>query len=96
MLLIKLRKSSEIILKNTEINPFLQIATDGNYQDICEYIQRELQKVGFDCRIDLMPSSTLRQSRATAKLPVFRASWIADYPDAENYFSLFLQQKYSA
>ncbi|AEK23546.1 Dipeptide-binding protein [Capnocytophaga canimorsus Cc5] len=85
-------KAKEIVRNYIEKHgnkPFLQIATDGNYQDICEYIQRELQKVGFDCRIDLMPSSTLRQSRATAKLPVFRASWIADYPDAENYFSLF-------
>ncbi len=26
---------------------------------------------------------------ATGKSPFFRASWIADYPDAENYLSLF-------
>lgn len=26
---------------------------------------------------------------AHAKIPFFRASWIADYPDAENYLSLF-------
>ena len=30
-----------------------------------------------------------RQLVATSKLSVFRASWIADYPDAENYLSLF-------
>ncbi|MDO5607024.1 MAG: ABC transporter substrate-binding protein [Capnocytophaga sp.] len=74
--------------------PGIRIATDANYLDICEYIQRELQKIGFDCAIDLMPSSALRQSRATLKLPLFRASWIADYPDAENYLSLFYSKNF--
>lgn len=76
-------------VKKTGKAPKIAISTDANYVDICEYIQRELQKIGFECSIDLMPSSTLRQSKATAKLPFFRASWIADYPDAENYLSLF-------
>jgi peptide/nickel transport system substrate-binding protein len=32
--------------------------------------------------------------KAQAKLPFFRASWIADYPDAENYLSLFYSQNF--
>ena len=30
-----------------------------------------------------------------AKLSFFRASWIADYPDAENYLSLFYSKNHS-
>ena len=32
---------------------------------------------------------------ATSKLSFFRASWIADYPDAENYLSLFYSKNHS-
>ena len=36
-----------------------------------------------------MPTASLRQAKSSGKLELFRASWIADYPDAENYLSLF-------
>ena len=29
------------------------------------------------------------------KFPIFRASWIADYPDAENYLSLFYSKNFT-
>ena len=32
--------------------------------------------------------------KAEARLPFFRASWIADYPDAENYLLLFLSRNF--
>jgi peptide/nickel transport system substrate-binding protein len=32
---------------------------------------------------------------ATSKLSFFRGSWIADYPDAENYLSLFYSDNFS-
>ena len=32
---------------------------------------------------------------ATSKLSFFRGSWIADYPDAENYLSLFYSKNHS-
>jgi len=70
-------------------NPEISINTDRNYLDLCEYIQRELAQIGLKVTIDVNPPSTLRQLKADGKLPVFRASWIADYPDAENYLSLF-------
>ena len=63
--------------------------------DICEYIQRELQKVGLEVNIEVMPPSTLRQRKSSGELDAFRASWIADYPDAENYLSLFYSQNFT-
>ena len=75
--------------------PEITITTDANYVDLCEYIQRELQKTGLLVTIDVIPPSTLRQSKATGKLDLFRASWIADYPDAENYLSLFYSKNFT-
>lgn len=69
--------------------PEITIGTNSQYLDICEYIQRELEKIGINVTIDVMPPSTLRQMKSSGELPIFRASWIADYPDAENYLSLF-------
>ena len=67
----------------------LVLSTDANYIDIVEYIQRELLEIGVLIKIIIMPPSSLRQAKSNGKLELFRASWIADYPDAENYLSLF-------
>jgi len=75
--------------------PKIAINTDATYLDLCEYIQRELQKIGIEVAVDVNPPATLRQAKANGKLPVFRASWIADYPDAENYLSLFYSQYFA-
>jgi len=45
--------------------------------------------------IEVMPNSALRQGMATGKVDFFRGSWIADYPDAENYFSLFYSKNFA-
>jgi peptide/nickel transport system substrate-binding protein len=74
--------------EKTGLEPKITLSTDANYVDICEYLQRELQKIGIDIKIDVMPPATLKQARSSGKLEMFRSSWIADYPDAENYLSL--------
>jgi len=42
-----------------------------------------------------MPPSTLRQLKSSGELDAFRGSWIADYPDAENYLSLFYSKNFT-
>ncbi len=67
----------------------ISLSTNAGYLDLAEYLQREWQKIGITVAIDVMPPATLRQGMASGKLAFFRGSWIADYPDAENYLSLF-------
>jgi peptide/nickel transport system substrate-binding protein len=76
-------------------SPTITITTNSNYLDLCEFIQRELEKIGMNVNVDVIPPSTLRQGKANGKLPIFRASWIADYPDAENYLSLFYSKNFT-
>lgn len=76
-------------------NPEVSITTNGQYLNFCEYIQRELEKIGLTASINVIPASTIRELRSTGDLPIFRASWIADYPDAENYLSLFYSKNFT-
>jgi peptide/nickel transport system substrate-binding protein len=87
-----LKQYSEITGIST---PELTISTNSQYVDLCEFIQRELQNIGIKIHIDVIPPSTLRQAKANGKLPLFRASWVADYPDAENYLSLFYSKNFA-
>jgi len=75
--------------------PTIKIATTASYTDLFEFIQRELQGVGIKVRLEVMPSPVLRQLKANGKMSVFRAGWIADYPDAENFLSLFYSKNFS-
>jgi peptide/nickel transport system substrate-binding protein len=92
-------KARELLAQYTsetgDNTPEITIGTNSQYLDICEYIQRELEKIGISVTIDVMPPSTLRQMKSSGELPIFRASWIADYPDAENYLSLFYSENFT-
>jgi ABC-type transport system substrate-binding protein len=76
-------------------NPTIQMSTSASYLDIAEYLQREWQKIGLTIQVDVNPPSTLTQSISNGKVGFFKASWIADYPDAENYLSLFYSKNFS-
>jgi oligopeptide transport system substrate-binding protein len=70
------------------------LSTTSDYLDICKYLQYKAGEVGIDIRIDISPPAALKEMKAQAKLPFFRASWIADYPDAESYLSLFYSRNF--
>ena len=79
--------------KNT--SPTISISTNENYLNFCEFIQRALLDIGINVTIEVMPSSSLKTAKANGKLDVFRASWVADYPDAQNYLSLFYSENFT-
>ena len=88
--LISIYKSNNDI---DEIN--ITIVSDSQYLDILEFVQSELEKIGVQVQIEITPPSILRQGKATGKFDAFRASWIADYPHVENYFSLFYSKNHT-
>ncbi len=74
---------------NGEGLPPITLMTNQAYLDIAQFIQFELSRLNIRVLIDVMPPATLREWMARGEAGFFRASWIADYPDAENYLALF-------
>ncbi|WP_438962767.1 ABC transporter substrate-binding protein [Nonlabens sp.] len=85
----------QYITETGDVQPEITITTGANYLDLCEFIQKELEKIGISTSVEVMPPSTLRQARSAGNLDIFRSSWIADYPDAENYLSLGYSKNFS-
>ena len=75
--------------------PEITLSTTSSYLDLCKYIQQQLIEIGIPIKVDVAPPGSLREMMAQCKIPFFRGSWIADYPDAENYLSLFYSKNHS-
>lgn len=75
--------------------PPITLSTNASYLDLCQYMQSELEGIGIKLKIDVSPPGTLREMIARSEVNFFRGSWIADYPDAENYLSLFYSMNFA-
>ncbi|MXV38926.1 ABC transporter substrate-binding protein [Flavobacteriaceae bacterium Ap0902] len=75
--------------------PRLSLVTTQEYADICEFVQSELNKVSFPIQVNVVDPGTLRDGKANGKFGFFRANWGADYPDAENFLSLFYSENFA-
>ncbi len=91
------QKAKEFLARSSySSNPTtITVSTTKDYLDLCIYIQKQLADIGVTCTIDVLPSSELKEQKRNANLPFFRASWIMDYPDAENYLSCFYSKNFS-
>ncbi|RZL34421.1 MAG: ABC transporter substrate-binding protein [Pedobacter sp.] len=69
--------------------PEVTLSTSTTYRDLIEFIQGELNAIGIKVKVDVAPSASLRDLMAKNEVNFFRGSWIADYPDGENYLSVF-------
>jgi ABC-type transport system substrate-binding protein len=71
------------------------LTTTSDYLDLCEFIQFELANFGIKINIEVATGGTFRNKVANSNLLFFRGSWLADYPDPENYLSLFVSENFS-
>ncbi len=69
--------------------PAITLLTIPVYADLATYIANELQQVGIDVRVETVQKSLLLEQTSKSQALFFRGSWIADYPDAENYLGVF-------
>jgi oligopeptide transport system substrate-binding protein len=65
------------------------LSTIPIYQDLATYIAKEVEQIGIKIEIDVMQKALLLEKTSKSQALFFRGSWIADYPDAENYLTLF-------
>ncbi len=69
--------------------PQIKLLTIPQYADLGSYIANELQQVGINVQVEAIQKSLLLEQTSKSQALFFRGSWIADYPDAENYLSVF-------
>lgn len=67
----------------------IKLLTIPIYADFATFIARQLQDIGLHVDVEVVQKSLLLEETAQSKALFFRGSWLADYPDAENYLSVF-------
>ncbi|MCX8020486.1 MAG: ABC transporter substrate-binding protein [Chitinophagaceae bacterium] len=67
----------------------IKLLTIPVYADMANFIARELKEIGIPIKVEVVQKSLLQTLTAQMHVPFFRGSWIADYPDAENFLSVF-------
>ena len=72
----------------------LTLGTKPGAADLASALQFTWAEFGIDVAIDVAPSAIDAERVARSQVPLFRKSWLADYPDAENFLGLFLPDRW--
>ncbi len=81
--------------KSTYKQQVLHLYTTKNYLDLTVYVQRMWQEIGVRSEIEVNPGPFHRERVSKSQFGCFRGSWLADYPDAENYLALFYSPNFA-
>lgn len=69
--------------------PVVKLLTIPNYANLASYIANELKQGGIPVQVEVIQKSLLLEQTSKSQALFFRGSWIADYPDAENFLGVF-------
>ena len=69
--------------------PAIKLLTIAIYADMANFIAKQLEESGIPVQVEVVQKSLLLDMTSGSRAAFFRGSWIADYPDAENYLSVF-------
>lgn len=75
--------------------PPVALSTTSDYADLCAALQHQWSALGLQVEVDVLSPATQRERVAKGEALLFRKSWLADYPDAENFLGLFLQRNWA-
>ncbi len=84
-----LQKARQLVKEAGYKGEEIRLLTIPIYGDLAAFIARELQETGLNIKVEVIQKSLLLEQTATSRASFFRGSWIADYPEAENYLSVF-------
>jgi len=70
------------------------LGTKPDMADLAGALQHIWARHGIDVDIDIAPSAIDAERVARSQVPLFRKSWLADYPDAENFLGLFMPDRW--
>jgi peptide/nickel transport system substrate-binding protein len=69
--------------------PDIKLLTIPLYADMGDFIAKQLGEIGIRVQVEVVQKALLLDMTSGSRAAFFRGSWIADYPDAENYLSVF-------
>jgi oligopeptide transport system substrate-binding protein len=69
--------------------PPISLKSNPTYQAAMEFVQKSWERLGLTVSIDNMDGAALREMAGKGEINLWRAGWIADFPDAGNYLGLF-------
>jgi peptide/nickel transport system substrate-binding protein len=69
--------------------PQIKLLTIAIYADMANFIAKQLEESGIPVQVEVVQKALLLTMTSSSTAAFFRGSWIADYPDAENYLSVF-------
>jgi len=69
--------------------PVIKLLTIPIYSDFASFIAKQLEETGIRIQVEVVQKSLLLDLTSNSRALFFRGSWIADYPDTENYLSVF-------
>ncbi|HLG04231.1 MAG TPA: ABC transporter substrate-binding protein [Bacteroidia bacterium] len=75
--------------------PTIRLTTTASYLDIADEIKHQLNEIGITVNIETMMPGAYVTAAAEGDLLFFRKSWICDYPDPENFMSLFYSKHFA-
>ncbi|MCP4122725.1 MAG: ABC transporter substrate-binding protein [Bacteroidetes bacterium] len=67
----------------------ITLNTSSGYVDMVTFIAKSLEDIGLQVIMEMTDPSLQRELMRKNGLDFFRASWIGDFPDGENYLALF-------
>ena len=69
--------------------PEIKLLTIPVYAELGSFVAKQLEDIGVKVQVEVVQKSLLLEQTAKSQALFFRGSWMADYPDAENYLSVF-------
>jgi oligopeptide transport system substrate-binding protein len=85
-----LNKAKALIAEvNLQDSKPILLQTQKDYADLCTFLARQWESIGLKVKVEIVENALLREMMTKGDAHFFRGSWIADYPDAESFFTVF-------
>lgn len=68
--------------------PETVLSCNSANEALCVFIASQLKQIGVSIKVDVMQGKALNEQMVKGNVLMFKASWIADYPDAESFLAV--------
>ncbi|MCS7297272.1 MAG: ABC transporter substrate-binding protein [Bacteroidia bacterium] len=79
---------SPTALEKLRQQPLILYASPA-FRELCEYLQVSLARQGITLQVEYILGASLRERISKGDIQLWKASWLADVPDGENFLILF-------